>query len=232
LTLNKETMANQSTDWITISDEFQGYSLDLFNIPKHYKDTLESVLIPAGLIDDRTDKLALDIYQHYLKVLPPGESILALCTLKGAYRFFGDLLKRLEKINSYSSGDCVPVKMDFIRLKSYENDESTGDVKIVGGDKLLRLKGQHVLVVEDIVDTGKTMVKLLEILKQVEPASVKVASLALKRTPKSIGYIPDYVGFEVPDRFIVGCAFDYNEHYRDLNHVCVINDIGKEKFKM
>ena len=141
-------------------------------------------------------------------------------------------MKRLEKINSYSSGDCVPVKMDFIRLKSYENDESTGDVKIVGGDKLLRLKGQHVLVVEDIVDTGKTMVKLLEILKQVEPASVKVASLALKRTPKSIGYIPDYVGFEVPDRFIVGCAFDYNEHYRDLHHVCVINDIGKEKFKM
>ena len=86
LTHKKETMANQSTDWITISDEFQGYSLDLFNIPKHYKNTLESVLIPAGLIEDRTDKLALDIYQHYLKVLPPGESILALCTLKGAYR--------------------------------------------------------------------------------------------------------------------------------------------------
>ena len=65
------------------------------------------------------------------------------------------MLKKVEKINSYSSGDCVPVKMDFIRLKSYENDESTGDVKIVGGDKLLRLKGKHVLVVEDIVDTGK-----------------------------------------------------------------------------
>jgi len=222
----------QKKDWLVIPDDFNGYSLDLFNIPTHYKKTLESVLIPAGLLDDRTEKLAYDIYQHYLKVLPAGESILALCTLKGAYRFFGDLLRTIEKINSFSPDAGVQVKMDFIRLKSYDNDESTGEVKVVGGDKLARLKGKHVLVVEDIVDTGKTMVKLLEILKQVEPASVKVASLALKRTPKSIGYVPDYVGFEVPDKFIVGCAFDYNENYRDLNHVCIINDFGKEHFAL
>jgi len=204
----------------------------LFNIPSHYRNTLENVLIPSGLLDDRTEKLAYDIYQHYRTVLPPGESLLALCTLKGAYRFFGELLKKIEKINSFSPDSSVPVKMDFIRLKSYEDDQSTGEVKVVGGDKLARLKGKHVLVVEDIVDTGKTMVKLLEILRQVEPASVKVASLALKRTPKSIGYVPDYVGFEVPDKFIVGCAFDYNEHFRDLNHVCVINDFGKSHFAL
>jgi len=217
-------MTESKKDWVTIPDDFSGYSLDLFNIPSHYRNTLENVLIPSGLLDDRTEKLAYDIYQHYRTVLPPGESLLALCTLKGAYRFFGELLKKIEKINSFSPDSSVPVKMDFIRLKSYEDDQSTGEVKVVGGDKLARLKGKHVLVVEDIVDTGKTMVKLLEILRQVEPASVKVASLALKRTPKSIGYVPDYVGFEVPDKFIVGCAFDYNEHFRDLNHVCVIND--------
>ena len=72
-------------------------------------------------------------------------------------RFFGDLLKKLEKINSFTPDAGVPITMDFIRLKSYENDESTGDVKVVGGDKLLRLKGKHVLVVEDIVDTGKVI---------------------------------------------------------------------------
>ena len=72
----------------------------------------------------------------------------------GCCRFFGDLLKKLEKINSFTPDAGVPITMDFIRLKSYENDESTGDVKVVGGDKLLRLKGKHVLVVEDIVDTG------------------------------------------------------------------------------
>jgi len=225
-------MADQKSDWVIVPDDFPGYSLNLFNIPTHYKKTIENVLIPAGLVDDRTEKLAFDIYQHYRKVLPPGESILALCTLKGAYRFFGDLLKKLEKINSFTPDAGVPITMDFIRLKSYENDESTGDVKVVGGDKLLRLKGKHVLVVEDIVDTGKTMVKLLEILKQVEPASIKVASLALKRTPKSIGYVPDFVGFEVPDKFIVGCAFDYNEHFRDLNHICVINEFGKKHFAL
>jgi len=225
-------MATPNKDFISVPDDFQGYSLDLFNIPSHYKKTLETVLIPAGLLEDRTEKLAYDIFQHYVKVLPAGESILALCTLKGAYRFFGDLLKKMEKINSFSPDASVPVKMDFIRLKSYENDESTGEVKVVGGDNLKRLKGKHVLIVEDIVDTGKTMVKLLEILKQVEPASVKVASLALKRTPKSIGYVPDYVGFEVPDKFIVGCAFDYNESFRDLNHVCVINDYGKKCYAL
>jgi len=225
-------MSTKRQDWITVDAE--GYDKNLFNIPYHYKKTVSKVLIPAGLIDDRTEKLAYDIHQFYLKVLKdtPGESVLALCTLKGAYRFFGDLLKKIEKINSYSPENSVPIKMDFIRLKSYENDESTGDVKVVGGDKLQRLKGKHVLVVEDIVDTGKTMLKLLEILEQVGPASVKVAALALKKTPKSVGYIPDYVGFEVPDLFIVGCAFDYNEHYRDLNHVCVINDYGKENFKL
>ena len=64
-------------------------------------------------------------------------------------------MKSLEKINSFSPDASVPVKMDFIRLKSYENDESTGDVKVVGGDNLKRLKGKHVLIVEDIVDTGE-----------------------------------------------------------------------------
>ena len=63
-------------------------------------------------------------------------------------------MKKIEKINSFSPDSSVPVKMDFIRLKSYEDDQSTGEVKVVGGDKLARLKGKHVLVVEDIVDTG------------------------------------------------------------------------------
>lgn len=86
------------------------------------------------------------------------------------------------------------------------------------------------LVVEDIVDTGRTMQKLLSILNGVKPKSTKVASMLVKRTSRSCGYRPDYVGFEIPDIFVVGYALDYNEYFRDLNHVCVINENGKAKY--
>jgi hypoxanthine phosphoribosyltransferase len=79
------------------------------------------------------------------------------------------------------------------------------------------------LIVEDIIDTGATMVKLLNKLGQYKPASVKVTSLLIKKTDRSNGYIPDYVGFAIPDAFVVGYALDYNEYFRDLDHICVIS---------
>lgn len=79
------------------------------------------------------------------------------------------------------------------------------------------------MIVEDIIDTGATMVKLLNKLKQYSPASVKVTSLLIKKTDRSNGYIPDYVGFAIPDAFVVGYALDYNEYFRDLDHICVIS---------
>ncbi|MPC09591.1 Hypoxanthine-guanine phosphoribosyltransferase [Portunus trituberculatus] len=97
------------------------------------------------------------------------------------------------------------------------NDDSTGDIRVIGGDNLSNLRGQNVLVVEDIIDTGRTMSRLLAILQKHEPKSVKVASLLVKRRPDSTGYRPDYCGFEVPDKFVVGYALDYNEYFRDLN---------------
>lgn len=81
-----------------------------------------------------------------------------------------------------------------------------------------------------ILDTGRTMKKLLNTLAEYKPKSVKVASLLVKRTPLSSGYRPDFIGFEIPDHFVVGYALDYNEYFRDLNHICVINDHGKEKY--
>ncbi|KAK8734666.1 hypothetical protein OTU49_005923 [Cherax quadricarinatus] len=95
---------------------------------------------------------------------------------------------------------------------------------------MVSLSGRNVLVVEDIIDTGKTMEKLLAILKNHQPKSVRVASLLVKRKSDSTGYRPDYCGFEIPDKFVVGYALDYNEYFRDLNHICVINDSGKKKY--
>ncbi len=83
---------------------------------------------------------------------------------------------------------------------------------------------------EDIVDTGHTMVGLIETLKRFNPNSIRVASLLLKRTPKSNGYIPDYVGFAIPDAFVVGYCLDYNEVFRDLDHICIISEQGKTKY--
>ncbi|KAL7979563.1 hypothetical protein Chor_004721 [Crotalus horridus] len=196
---------------IVIGDDEQGYDLDLFCIPKHYADDLEKVYIPHGLIMDRTERLAREIMKGM-----GGHHIVALCVLKGGYKFFADLLDYIKALNR-NSDKSIPMTVDFIRLKSYCNDQSTGDIKVIGGDDLSTLTGKNVLIVEDIIDTGKTMQTLLSLLQQYNPKMVKVASLLVKRTPRSVGYRPDFVGFEVPDKFVVGYALDYNEYFRDLN---------------
>ncbi|KAJ7391752.1 hypoxanthine phosphoribosyltransferase 1 [Desmophyllum pertusum] len=193
-------------------------------LTKHYEDDVKSVLIPKGLINDRTERLARNICRDVSK-----GPLIGLCVLKGGYQFFGDLMDCIRTINS-NGEQSVQMSVDFIRLKSYEDDQSSGEVKIIGSDDLSSLHGKHVLVVEDIVDTGLTMQKLLTTLQKFKPASVKVASLLVKRTPRSTGYRPDYIGFEIPDEFVVGYALDYNEYFRDLNHICVINDNGKKKY--
>uniref|UniRef100_A0AAY4DA24 Hypoxanthine phosphoribosyltransferase n=1 Tax=Denticeps clupeoides TaxID=299321 RepID=A0AAY4DA24_9TELE len=208
-----------------ISDDEQGYDLDLFCIPKHYATDLEKVYIPHGLILDRTERLARDIMKDM-----GGHHIVALCVLKGGYKFFADLLDYIKALNR-NSDRSIPMTVDFIRLKSYCNDQSTGEIKVIGGDDLSTLTDKNVLIVEDIIDTGKTMKTLLKLLTQYNPKMVKVVSLLVKRTPRSVGYRPDYIGFEVPDKFVVGYALDYNEYFRDLNHICVISETGKEKYK-
>lgn len=213
-----------SQDCIVIGDGNGGYPLDKFCIPKHYEEDLDRVLIPAGLVNDRTERMARDIVNDF-----SSEGLVALCVLKGGYKFFTDLIERIRQLNSHI-GKSVPLAVDFIRLKSYVDDKSTGDIEVIGGDSLENLKGRNVLVVEDIVDTGRTMQKLLSILNGVKPKSTKVASMLVKRTSRSCGYRPDYVGFEIPDIFVVGYALDYNEYFRDLNHVCVINENGKAKY--
>uniref|UniRef100_A0A8C6F7K0 Hypoxanthine phosphoribosyltransferase n=1 Tax=Monodon monoceros TaxID=40151 RepID=A0A8C6F7K0_MONMO len=197
---------------VVISDDAPGYDLDLFCIPNHYAEDLEKVFIPHGLIMDRTEWLARDVMKEM-----GGHHIVALCVLNGGYKFFADLLDYIKALNR-SSDRSIPVTVDFIRLKSYRNDQSTGDIK-------------NVLIVEDIIDTGKTMQTLLSLVKQHNPKMVKVTSLLVKRTPQCVGYRPDFVGFEIPDKFVVGYALDYNEYFRDLNHVCVISRTGKAKYK-
>ncbi|XP_078256850.1 hypoxanthine-guanine phosphoribosyltransferase-like isoform X1 [Rhinoraja longicauda] len=211
---------------LQISDDEKGYDPELFCIPKHYEEDLERVFIPHGLIMDRTERLARDIMKDM-----GGDHIVVLCVLKGGYKFFADLLDYIKALNR-NHEESLPMTIDFIRLKSYCNDQTAEEVKVIGGDDLSSLAGKNILIVEDIVETGRTMKKLLKVLEGHKPQMVKVASLLLKRTPRSSGYRPDFVGFEIPDRFVVGYALDYNEHFRDLNHICVISDKGRQKYKV
>ncbi|XP_029767707.1 hypoxanthine-guanine phosphoribosyltransferase isoform X3 [Terrapene carolina triunguis] len=133
-----------TTVHISIGDDEKGYDLDLFCIPKHYVDDLEKVYIPHGLIMDRTERLARDIMKSM------GEHhIVALCVLKGGYKFFADLLDYIKALNR-NSDKSIPMTVDFIRLKSYCNDESTGEIKVIGGDDLSTLTGKNVLIVESL----------------------------------------------------------------------------------
>ncbi|TPX73335.1 hypoxanthine phosphoribosyltransferase [Chytriomyces confervae] len=197
---------------------------EAFVIPHHYYDDVESVLIPHGLILNRIEKVAQDIANDAQGPL------VACCVLKGASVFYADLMNALRKAQT-PDRKSIPFSYEFMKVKSYENDKSTGNVQIsLSEDELKSYKGKHLLIVEDIVDTGRTMVALLERLKQYEPASVKVVSMLVKRTPESNGYVPDYFGFSVPDYFVVGYGLDYNEYFREMEHICIISDVGKVKY--
>lgn len=216
---------------LNIPDDFGGYDSSLFAIPAHYQDSLGNVIIPYGLIQDRIEKVAADIYNDVIKD-HENEPISALCVLKGGYKFFTDVLNKMTQLNSI--GDkSVQISTEFIRLKSYVDERSAGEVQIIGMDEsaLANLSGKNIVIFEDIIDTGRTMTKLLNTLSKYGPRSVRVATLLRKRTPLSNKYTPHYACFEIPDKFIVGYALDYNEYFRDLEHICEINDFGKEKYK-
>ncbi|CEG50452.1 hypoxanthine phosphoribosyltransferase [Plasmopara halstedii] len=195
-----------------------------FLIPHHYLDSIESVLIPKGLIEDRVEKLAQNIRDAY-----EGKTIHLVCILKGGSAFFHALVNQLRLYHKYNKCNYVPFTFDFIRVKSYEGTKSTGDVQISGAD-LAKFKGKSLLLIEDIIDSGKTMAKLVPLLKQYEPESVRVASLLEKRNPDNCGFVADFVGFNIPDKFVIGYCLDYNEMFRDLDHICIINEVGITKY--
>ncbi|KAM9839266.1 hypoxanthine-guanine phosphoribosyltransferase [Aulostomus maculatus] len=211
---------------IVINDDWPGYSLDLFTYPEHYHDDIDSVYIPHGVIMNRTERLARYITEDFVD-----DNITVLCVLKGGYKFCADLVEFI-KVLGRNSNKYLETRVEFIRLKSYMNDQSTEDLHIIGSRDLSFLRGKNVLIVEAIVDTGKTMKALLKHVGTFEPKMVKVAGLLVKRTPNMAESLPDYVGFEIPNRFVVGYALDYNEYFRDLTHICIISKTGKMKYKV
>ncbi|XP_072507854.1 phosphoribosyltransferase domain-containing protein 1 isoform X1 [Notamacropus eugenii] len=187
----KREEARDERRGVVISDGWPGYNLDLFTYPQHYYGDLNHVLIPHGVIMDRTEKLAKDIMNDIGCC-----DIMVLCMLKGSYKFCVDLVENLKNI-SRNSDTFVSMKVDFIRPKSYKNDQSLDDMQISGGDDFSELAGKNVLIVEDIVGSGRTMKSLLGKIEKYKPNMIKVASLLVKRSPGSDGFQPDCCNAEL-----------------------------------
>jgi len=159
-----------------------------------------SLHLSEAEIREAVSRLAMEISRDYA-----GKQPLMLGVLKGAFIFLADLVREIE----------VPLTVDFIRAQSYKGDTTTGEVVVSMGD-VLDLRGKDVLVVEDIVDTGTTVSCLMDYLAISEPASLKLCSLLDKPSRRETSVEIDYLGFVVPDRFIVGYGTDLDQAWRNL----------------
>jgi hypoxanthine phosphoribosyltransferase len=168
---------------------------------------IDRVLITASQIERRVGELGAQISRDYT-----GEAPLLVGVLKGVVCFMADLLRHIS----------LPVSMDFLGVSSYEGD-SSGPLSILK-DLDLDISGRHVLLVEDIVDTGMTLNRVLEYLWARQPASLKVCCLLDKRARRLVDVPLDYFGFEIPDEFVVGYGLDYQQRYRNLPFIAILRE--------
>ncbi len=165
------------------------------------------VLLPEDEVDKRIGEIGRRISDEYA-----GKSVHLICVLKGGVCFTCELAKRIT----------VPVSLDFMAVSSYGGGtESSGHVKIKK-DLDEPLEGKEVLLIEDIIDSGNTLSCLLEILKMRNPASLKVCTLLDKPSRRVRDVKVDYVGFSIPDEFVVGYGLDYDQKYRNLPYIGVV----------
>ena len=166
------------------------------------------VLISAEQIRARIEELGRQITADY----PEDRPIYLLCILKGGVLFHADLARSIDR----------SVRMDFIGISSYGKGKTTsGEVKLTK-DLDTSIEGADVLIVEDIVDSGVTLTYLMHVLEQRRPRSIRIAALLDKPERRMRPVHVAYVGFQIPDEFVVGYGLDYAEEYRNLRDVCVL----------
>jgi len=177
-------------------------------LPKTRKKEKLKVLLRGTEIRRRVKALAREIERDY-----QSEPVHLICILKGACIFLADLLRELQ----------LPVSVDFVAISSYgKGSLPSGEVRI-NKDLDQSIEGVNVIVVEDILDTGLTLNYLYRILQSRKPKSLKIAAL-LDKPARRVKEVPvDYIGFEIPDKFVVGYGLDFAERYRNLPDVCVLS---------
>lgn len=168
---------------------------------------IERILIPGDVITRKVEELGKKISGDYR-----GKTILMVAILKGAVIFLADLARQVK----------VPLEIDFMAVSSYgKASESSGVVRILK-DLDRSIEGRHVILVEDIVDSGLTLKYMLDNLSTRKPASLKICTLLDKPSRRKADVTPDYNGFVIPDEFVVGYGLDYGERYRNLKDIAVL----------
>lgn len=167
------------------------------------------ILITREELQKRVDELGSEISKVY-----GDKSVTMLVVLKGSYIFAADLLRSIT---------CKNIEVDFVQLSSYKGTESTGKVDFILGE-LSKYKGKNLLVVEDIVDTGTTLSYFIKLLKKVEPTSIKICS-CLEKSEINRGKVKvDFLGFDIPNKFVLGYGLDYDELYRNVPEIVIYNE--------
>ena len=171
---------------------------------------IESVLLTTQQIQERVQQLATEIEQAY----PTADDLILLCVLKGSVIFFADLSRAIKR----------PHQLEFMAVSSYgAGTVSSGNVQI-RLDLHTDIEGKHLLIVEDIVDTGNTLSCLTKLLLARNPSSLHICTLLDKPSRRQIDIQAEFVGFEIPDHFVVGYGLDYAEMYRNLPYVAILTE--------
>lgn len=169
-----------------------------------------NVLLDAEDIRRRITELAGEIERDY----PPDEEIHLVGVLKGGFVFMADLVRAMS----------ARVTLDFIAVSSYQHStRSSGEVRLLK-DVDARLEGRHVIIVEDIVDTGLTLTYLQDILRARMPRSLRTACLLSKPSRRLVDVKVEYIGFTIEDKFVIGYGLDFGEKYRNLPHIAVMDE--------
>ncbi|NLK22167.1 MAG: hypoxanthine phosphoribosyltransferase [Epulopiscium sp.] len=168
------------------------------------------ILLSEEKIRSRIKELGSQITKDY-----KGKEICLICVLKGGVMFMVDLSKEINLL----------VEMDFMAISSYGNEStSSGIVKIIK-DLDEPIEGKHVLIVEDIIDSGRTLSYLVKILNDRNPASLRICTLLDKPEKRITNVKVDYVGFTIPDKFVLGYGLDYMQKYRNIPYIAVMKDL-------
>lgn len=165
------------------------------------------IVLSEEQIQKRVKELGKIISKDY-----EGKRPVVICMLKGAIVFFSDIVRNLT----------VPISMEFARLSSYRNGTVSGEMEVVS-DITADITGKDILIVEDVVDSGKTLSFFIELLKKKNPASVKICAFLDKPERRCADVKVDYVGFRIECGFVIGYGLDYAENYRELPYLAEIN---------
>jgi hypoxanthine phosphoribosyltransferase len=168
---------------------------------------VREILITADQIRERVGKLAEELARDYRDKNP-----VLVGVLNGAFVFLADLMRQLD----------IPCTVDFVSWSSYGKDTSSSGVFRIMKDLETNVESKHVLIVEDIIDTGLTLHYLLDNIRSRKPASVKVVALLDKPSRRRIEAKADYLGFQIPDAFVVGYGLDFGQRYRNLPYIAIL----------